>query len=151
MLLAWRKGFTRLYLVLWSLWVLFILVVGPAYVSIQASERARTAEVEYRAHVTAGNAVAAVDALRRMRENQRTTLASIYQDMTHTWRDLLIPLVGFPLALYGALYGSALLSACLIRSIRPARRGGPGTRSHPAASSVTTGRTLPKPVTSAKR
>lgn len=126
-MLAWRRGLTQLYLVLWSLWVLFIIVVGPVYVSNQARERANAAEFEYRAHATAGNAIEAADALRRLVENKRTTLVSIYRDMSHTWPDVLVPLIGFPLALYGALYGTALLIACVISGVRPERRRSAGT------------------------
>jgi len=136
MMPAWSRGLTRLYLVLWSLWVLFILVVGPAYVSNQARERASAAEVEYRAHATAGNAVEAADALRRLVENKHTTLLSIYQDMYRTWPDVLVPLIGFPLALYGALYGTVLLIACVFGGVRPAGGRSPSTaptRTQPGA------------------
>jgi hypothetical protein len=148
MMLAWRRGLTRLYLVLWSLWVLFLLVVGPAYVSHHARERANAAEVEYRAHATAGNAIEAADALRRLVENKRTTLVSIYRDMSHTWPDVLVPLIGFPLAFYGALYGTALLIACVLHGVRPASRRGPGpapTRTQPGAFNSARLGTAPKP------
>jgi len=134
MMRDWCLGLTRLYLVLWVFWALFILVVGPAYVSLQASHQVRAAAIDYRTHVTAGHAIEATEALRRLRENQRTTLASIYQDMFHAWPDFLIPLIAFPLALYGALFGTALLLACVIHGVRPTRRRSPGpapTRTQP--------------------
>ncbi|MBP1774746.1 MAG: hypothetical protein H6Q86_752 [candidate division NC10 bacterium] len=94
MMVAWWKPLTRLYLVLWLLWVLFNLVGGPAFVVL---------------------------------EDNRTTLASLYQDMAHNWPDMLASLIGVPLAVYGVLCGTMLLLACVIQGCRRDRRRSPST------------------------
>ena len=148
MMVAWWKPLTRLYLVLWLLWVLFNLVGGPAFVAIQEQERARAAVVDYQAYAQLGDYYAAADAVRRMLEDNRTTLASLYQDMAHNWPDMLASLIGVPLAVYGVLCGTMLLLACVIQGCRRDRRRSPSTapaRTQPCASSSFSGGTAPKP------
>ena len=119
MTVAWRIGLTRLYLVLWGIWILFVLVGMPIWTVNDAREQARFAEAESRTYANAGNQDEAGRALARAQQYKRMTLARAYQELYAEWPAALAFLIGPPVALYGCLYGSVLLFAWVRRGFRP--------------------------------
>jgi hypothetical protein len=119
MTVAWRTGLTRLFLVFWGVWILFILVGAPIWTVNDAREQAKSAEAESRTYDNAGNQKEAGRALARALQYKRTTLASAYKELFAEWPALLAFLIVPPVALYGFLYGSVLLFAWVRRGFRP--------------------------------
>jgi len=119
MTVAWRIGLTRLYLVLWGIWILFVLVVMPIWTVNDAREQARFAEAESRTYATAGNQDEAGRALARAQQYKRMTLARAYRELYAEWPAVLAFLIVPPVALYGFLYGGVLLFAWVRRGFRP--------------------------------
>jgi len=121
MTVAWRTGLTRLYLVLWGIWILFVLVVMPIWTVNDAREQARSAEAQYQTYANVGNQDEAGRALARARQYRRMTLASAYQELYADWPAVLAFLIVPPVALFGFLYGSVLLFAWVRRGFRPGK------------------------------
>ena len=121
MTLNWRIGLTRLYLVFWGIWVLFVLVIMPIWTVNDAREQARFAEAQYRTFANAGNQNEAGRALARAQQYKRMTLASAYQELYADWPAVLAFLVVPPVALCGFLYTCVLLFAAVRRRFRPTR------------------------------
>lgn len=121
MTLNWRIGLTRLYLVFWGIWILFVLVIMPIWTVNNAREQARFAEAQYRTFANAGNQDEAGRALARAQQYKRMTLASAYQELYADWPAVLAFLVVPPVALCGFLYACVLLFAAVRRRFRPAR------------------------------
>jgi hypothetical protein len=119
MTVAWRTRLTRLSLVLWGVWILFILVGMPIWTVNDAREQAKSAEAESRMYDNAGNQKEAGRALARALQYKRTTLASAYKEFFAEWPAVLAFLIVPPVALYGFLYGSVLLFAWIRRGFRP--------------------------------
>ena len=121
MTLNWRIGLTRLYLVFWGIWILFVLVIMPIWTVNDAREQARFAEAQYRTFANAGNQDEAGRALARAQQYKRMTLASAYQELYADWPAVLAFLVVPPVALCGFLYTCVLLFAAVRRRFRSAR------------------------------
>ncbi len=119
MTVAWRTGLTRLYLVLWGMWILFVLVGMPIWTVHDAREEAKFAEAESRTYANAGKQEEAGRALARAQQYKRMTLARAYQELYAEWPAVLAFLIVPPVVLYGLLYGSVLLFAWVRRGFRP--------------------------------
>jgi len=87
--MKYRRGLTRIYLVLWVIWVLVVLVGMPVYIVREA-----------------------IDCVWVLHRNlfwvcfKPGTYASVYNQMLRLWPFVLGALVGVPVVLYGLVYGA---------------------------------------------
>ena len=104
----YRRGLTRIYLVLWALWVLVVLVGYPWYMKGEYSR-------QYAYWLGEGQKDLAAAYLK---EFQALTYTSWFKALLQYWPYTLVALVGVPVALYGLLYGIILTARWMVRGFK---------------------------------
>lgn len=107
-MVKYRRGLSRIYLVLCAVWVLVVLVGPPWYMM---GEKIR----QYNYWLGEGQeGLAAV----YLMEYQGVTYTAWFEALLHYWPYTLGALVGVPVALYGLLYGMILIVRWLLRGFK---------------------------------
>ena len=104
----YRRGLTRIYLVLWIVWALVVLVGIPWYMKGEYSR-------QYAYWLVEGQRDLAAEYLKEL---QTLTYTSWFRTLIQYWPYTLGALVGVPAALYGLLYGVAMTIRWIVRGFR---------------------------------
>jgi len=89
--MKYRRGLTRVFLVLWFVWVLVVLVGMPAFIVREAIDCAWIVHRNLFWVCFKGG-----------------TYGSVYKEMLHLWPFLFGAIVGVPVVLYGLMYGAVV-------------------------------------------